>query len=152
VFLPCQCKPSCTLLLFCFPLSVLSIWYYLGSSDKWGCLRQVVPEQRFHSSNTERLWFSSPYWRRDITSVKLFNGPSHKTAITRKSGSLLLFVFFRTWKLSDIFILCVTVPITVAARSKAWTVFARSNADRGVESYSRHGCLCAFILFVLFCV
>jgi hypothetical protein len=43
--------------------------------------------------------------------------------------------------------------ITVAARSKAWTVFARSKVRyRGFESQLRHGCLCAFILFVLSCV
>jgi hypothetical protein len=36
------------------------------------------------------------------------------------------------------------VPITVAARSKAWTVFARSNAR--FESHSRHGCLHCVVL------
>jgi hypothetical protein len=37
-------------------------------------------------------------------------------------------------------------PIKMTARYKAWTVFVRSNA--GFESYSKHGCLCAFILCV----
>jgi hypothetical protein len=39
-------------------------------------------------------------------------------------------------------------PITEAARSRAWTISARSNTwDRGFDSHSRHGCLCAFMLF-----
>jgi hypothetical protein len=40
------------------------------------------------------------------------------------------------------------VPITVVARSKAQTVFARLNIgwDLGFQSHSSHGCPCAFIL------
>jgi hypothetical protein len=40
------------------------------------------------------------------------------------------------------------LPITVAARSKAWIVFVRSleRWDRGFKSHSKHGCLCGFIL------
>jgi hypothetical protein len=38
-------------------------------------------------------------------------------------------------------------PISVAARSKAWTVLPRLKRwGRGFESDSRHGCLCPFIL------
>jgi hypothetical protein len=45
------------------------------------------------------------------------------------------------------------LPITVAARSKAWIVFGRSNTDnRGFKPYSRHGCLSAFILCIVLCV
>jgi hypothetical protein len=41
------------------------------------------------------------------------------------------------------------VPITVAAHSKAWTVFARSNAGIvGLNHTQRHACLCV----LLFCV
>jgi hypothetical protein len=40
-------------------------------------------------------------------------------------------------------------PITVATRSNAWIVFARSNTgDRGFESHSRHGCLNLFCVCV----
>jgi hypothetical protein len=46
-------------------------------------------------------------------------------------------------------------PITVAARSKAWTVFARSNAGI-VGSYPTQGmdvCIvCVYSVFVVFCV
>jgi hypothetical protein len=44
-------------------------------------------------------------------------------------------------------------PVTVAARSKVWTVFARS--DAGFESDSGHGCLvCAWVysVFMMSCV
>jgi hypothetical protein len=46
------------------------------------------------------------------------------------------------------------MPITVAARSQAWTVFARLNADRGFGSHSRHICLCVrlFCICVVLCV
>jgi hypothetical protein len=44
------------------------------------------------------------------------------------------------------------MPVTVAARSKALTVFARLKAGI-VGSNPTHGMdACAFILFVLFCV
>jgi hypothetical protein len=41
-------------------------------------------------------------------------------------------------------------PIKLVARSKALTVFKHWGCE--FESHSRHGCLSAFILFVLFCV
>jgi hypothetical protein len=44
------------------------------------------------------------------------------------------------------------MPIAVAARSKAWTIFARSNTGRGFESYSRHGYLRLFCVCVVLCV
>jgi hypothetical protein len=43
-------------------------------------------------------------------------------------------------------------PIPVAARSEAWTVRPIKHWNRGFKTHLRHGCLCAFILFVLFCV
>jgi hypothetical protein len=46
------------------------------------------------------------------------------------------------------------VPITAAARSKAWTVFARSDAGI-VDSNSTQGidiCVCVYSVFVLSCV
>jgi hypothetical protein len=44
--------------------------------------------------------------------------------------------------------------VTVAERSKAFTVFARSERDRGFESHTGHGCLMCvhFSVFALFCV
>jgi hypothetical protein len=59
---------------------------------------------------------------------------------------LLFFVFF--WSNKGL------VPITVAARSKAWTVFAHSNAGI-VGSNPNQGtdvCICVYSVFVLFCV
>jgi hypothetical protein len=48
---------------------------------------------------------------------------------------------------------CYRTPLTVTVRSKARIVLARSDTgDHGFKSYSRHGCLPAFILFVLSCV
>jgi hypothetical protein len=48
--------------------------------------------------------------------------------------------------------MCVTLPITVAARSKAWTVFARSDAGM-VGSNPTQGmdvwCVYVFILCLL---
>jgi hypothetical protein len=46
------------------------------------------------------------------------------------------------------------LPITVASRYKAWTVFARSNAGI-MGSNPTHGmdvCVCVYSVFVLFCV
>jgi hypothetical protein len=46
------------------------------------------------------------------------------------------------------------VPVTVVARSKAWTVFARSNVGM-VGSNSTQGmdiCMCVYSVFVLSCV
>jgi hypothetical protein len=46
------------------------------------------------------------------------------------------------------------MPITAAAKSKAWTDFARSNAGI-VGSISTQGmdvCMCVYSVFVLFCV
>jgi hypothetical protein len=48
----------------------------------------------------------------------------------------------------------VNVPITVAARSKAWTVFARSNTGI-VGSNHTQGmdvCVCVYSVFLLSCV
>jgi hypothetical protein len=49
-----------------------------------------------------------------------------------------------------------TGPITVAAQSKAWAVFACSDTGiRGFESHLRHGCLvcvCVYSVIVLSCV
>jgi hypothetical protein len=42
-------------------------------------------------------------------------------------------------------------PITVALQSKA-RLRSLGHCGRGFESHLRNGCLCAFILFVLFCV
>jgi hypothetical protein len=45
------------------------------------------------------------------------------------------------------------LPTIVATRSKAWIVFLRSNTGIvGSNPTQTHGCLCAFILFVLSCV
>jgi hypothetical protein len=52
------------------------------------------------------------------------------------------------WTLSNV------LPITAAARSKAWTVYAHSNAGI-VGSYPTQGmdvCVCVYSVFVLFCV
>jgi hypothetical protein len=54
------------------------------------------------------------------------------------------FVYYRCAMLLGTY--TVSWPITVAARSKARTVFGRW--DRGSESHLRHECLCA----LLFCV
>jgi hypothetical protein len=44
-------------------------------------------------------------------------------------------------------------PIIVTARSKGMNCIRTLEYwDRGFECHSRHGCLCAFILFVLSCV
>jgi hypothetical protein len=44
-------------------------------------------------------------------------------------------------------------PITVTARSKAWTAFSHSEQrHHGFKSHSKHGRLFAFNLFVFFCV
>jgi hypothetical protein len=55
----------------------------------------------------------------------------------------------------DPFILSATLFLldTVTSRSQ-WPRGLRSleRWDRGFESHSRHGCLCALILSVLFCV
>jgi hypothetical protein len=40
----------------------------------------------------------------------------------------------------------ISMPITVTARSEALRSLECWN--RGFESHSRHGCLCAFILFI----
>jgi hypothetical protein len=40
----------------------------------------------------------------------------------------------------------------VAARSKAWTVFARSNAGIVGSNPTEGGCLCVYSVFVLSCV
>jgi hypothetical protein len=42
------------------------------------------------------------------------------------------------------------LPVTVAERSKACTVFARS--EPGIESHSGHGCLVFVYVCTLFCV
>jgi hypothetical protein len=43
-------------------------------------------------------------------------------------------------------------PITVAARSKAWIVFARSSTGVLDSNLTRDTEVCVFILFVLFCL
>jgi hypothetical protein len=45
----------------------------------------------------------------------------------------------------------ICVQATMAARSKTWTVFARSNTEIvGFESHSMHGCLCEFLCVSVF--
>jgi hypothetical protein len=43
-------------------------------------------------------------------------------------------------------------PITVAARSEAWTVFARSNAGIVVSNHTQGVDVRVYSMFVLFCV
>jgi hypothetical protein len=46
----------------------------------------------------------------------------------------------------------VRLPVTVAERSKAWTVFALGRWDRGFESHTRHGCLVYVFILWLYCL
>jgi hypothetical protein len=62
-----------------------------------------------------------------------------------------IFIYFYYHKLP---VECDGVQITVASRSKAWTVFARSNAGI-VSSNPTRGmdvCVCAYSVFLFSCV
>jgi hypothetical protein len=71
------------------------------------------------------------------------------TGISLPFIDYLLLPSVLTYRLDFIYVMYpTTVPITVADRSKAWTLFACSNT--GFNSHS-HSCLCVFIVFcVLF--
>jgi hypothetical protein len=74
-----------------------------------------------------------PLWRKDGSVIVVH-------VLRLESGSL--------W-IHDVRVLYITLPITVAARSKAWTVFALSNTEvmgsnptRGMDVYVSLFCVC----------
>jgi hypothetical protein len=66
----------------------------------------------------------------------------HFNIIHPSASSECLFIFSRKNFVFNAF----SSPITVAARSKAWTVFARSNTEIVVSNPTRGMDVCAFIL------
>jgi hypothetical protein len=97
------------------------------------------------------LWYSVPI-------LPEYKPLSRRSLCLDGATSCLAVLYCFTYYIWDIWFLVIfvfrwsyrfVIPITVAARSEAWTVFARSNAGVvGSNPTGKHGCVCVR----LFCV
>jgi hypothetical protein len=92
------------------------------------------------------VWFipcQSPTYPWGKTRIWRWNSP-HPAKWTERAHTLQLLLLTSQLGRSDWFNSYTLMPITVAARSKAWTVFARSNAGIVVSNPTRgmDVCLC----------
>jgi hypothetical protein len=113
---------------------------FAGDPDRGFCYASSVSPDWLRIGHDHLLlyWHNTFTWTLSLYAFHnwTINQPNTKKPVGVSLVMILVFMYVH-----------LSLPITVAARSKAWCVLLLGHWDRGFESHFRHGCLCAFILF-----
>jgi hypothetical protein len=92
------------------------------------------------------VWMLSIQWTVSTPSIQL------RGMVLRHKGNVLSVSTHPSCAKAKNTLNYIIIPLSSSADHRGRALRSLEHWDRGFESHSRHGCLCAFILFVLSCI